>query len=69
MKFQLKKKHFGFDFFEEKSKIDFSEIKKRLDFGEEMAEVKIDMRKFFELRKKNYNTTMLLLLKADLRPG
>ena len=39
----IKKKRLGFDFLEEKSKI---------DFDEEMVEVKIDMRKFFELRKK-----------------
>ena len=47
---EIKKKRFGFDFWEEKSKMDL------LDFGEEMAEVKIDKRKFFELRKKKlYN--------------
>ena len=40
---EIKKKRFGFDFLEEKSKN---------DFDEEMVEVKIDMRKFFELRKK-----------------
>ena len=45
------KKRLGFDFFEEKSKIHFSEIKKRFDFDEEMAEVRIDMRKILELKK------------------